>query len=339
VQLPVHGHPVHTRSLTAVLRQRGAGRVWVRGDVIDLRKTGFNGLLGDLQTPGIIHHMQIRAEVDAGRRVLEHLETAQPVVAVEPGERTGGVSCRDSAPRLQALVGERFDSDFLSRLGEVYGGPRGCTHLLTLFHLIASTLPRALDLEQARAREQAARADGEPIYRCSALIDGFRTDGGMQLAVQLYDVLQTPLAALGSSGGGFLHYHEVRVLGALELRSLALRELRAWQRERGAAVPGEGAQWRERSAELAPLLGEPIMPGLGAKALRALGTGPDRDRLALAVLQLTPAFVQSAAALVDSDAAARGGQRDLMQRGGGIDSCYVWRADSPLIHIRGSGGK
>ena len=76
--LELRGHPLHTRSLTIVLRQGEDGATLARGDIIDLRKTGFVPMPDGLQTAGIVHHMILEARVGADRR-LEKLETAQPL--------------------------------------------------------------------------------------------------------------------------------------------------------------------------------------------------------------------------------------------------------------------
>ena len=89
------------------LLQAERGRVRVEAVILDLRKQGFVPTGGDLQSAGFIHHMQLRLELDPAQLRIERLETAQPTVAFEPGPASGGDCCRDPAPRLQALVGER----------------------------------------------------------------------------------------------------------------------------------------------------------------------------------------------------------------------------------------
>ena len=131
---------------------------------------------------------------------------------------------------------------------------------------------------------------------------------------------------------------ELRVLANLDLKTVRLSSLVAAERHRDHETMGS-AQWMDRSREAGALVGEPIMPSLGTKIVRALGHDPELELLALSLLQLTPTFVQCTAALADrfyGRGAARegGGGSTLMSMGGYTDSCYMWRSDSPLLQIR-----
>jgi hypothetical protein len=342
VRLPVSGQPLHTRSLTIELTQREDGKLRAWGEVIDLRKASFVPMPGGLETAGIIHHMTLDAAVDPATRVLESLDTAQPVVAVEASKTTVGESCRDPASHLQALVGRRFDAEFSAELGRVFGGPRGCSHLLTLFHLLASALPGALDFEEAQARETGAeRRAGETLFRRSVFVDGHEPEeGALELAVSLMDYDSAP-AALASEPFDLLGRHrEVRVLATVTLADVRVVELRAIERVRTRDTLGSAA-WQDREAWLEGLAGRPIMPGLGKELRRRLGARPEAAGLLDALLQLAPGFVQCTPALSDrmlerlARRRSRGAERPrlpgFLGMGGAADSCYMWRRDGPLL--------
>lgn len=349
MNLPVEGHPLHTRSLTIGVRSDAGGGLRLRGEVIDLRKCSFVPMPDGLQTAGIIHLMSLHGRVDAASRILESLQVEQPFVAVEPSEQTAGESCRDPAERLQALVGRRFDEGFAAALGEVFGGPRGCSHLLTLFHLIASALPGALDFEERQQRELGvARRPGERVFRRSLFLDGIEPEEGrLQLAVQLSDFHDKPAAACEDFLDRLALQREVRVIADLGLGGVEIESLGGWERQRSRKSLGS-AEWEERTPWLEGLVGRPIMPGLGKELRRRLGQRPEARLLLDALLQLAPGFIQASAALADRmmsrfarDEAAPGGERKLpgfMALGGATDSCYMWRADGPLLQIRGGGG-
>src|SRR5262245_57009439 len=163
------GEPLHTRSMTLHASALAGGRLLVRGEVLDLRKRGLVPVPVELQLPGVIHRMEIEAELDAAEQRIVRVDSRQPVVAFEPSAGTGGESCRDSAGALQQLVGAQLGGDYLRRLYEAYGGPRGCTHLLTLARLLAGGAARALELE---ATLGAARAPGERVFRRLVIVDG-----------------------------------------------------------------------------------------------------------------------------------------------------------------------
>ena len=74
MQLPIHGHPVHTRSLTITVTVLDDLRWRARGDIIDLRKCSFVPMMSDLQPAGIIHQMTIDAVLDPRSRRLESID-------------------------------------------------------------------------------------------------------------------------------------------------------------------------------------------------------------------------------------------------------------------------
>src|SRR5262249_60745907 len=143
------GHPLHARSLSIALTRRADGRLDVFGELVDLRKRGFVPVAGDLQPSGVVHHMLLDGLVDPGTRVLDDIVARQPTVAFEPSAVTRGESCRDPVDRIRALAGARLDDAFARRLGEEIGGPRGCSHILTLAHLLASTVTWLLERDGA----------------------------------------------------------------------------------------------------------------------------------------------------------------------------------------------
>ena len=104
--------------------------------------SGFVPMTHDIQPAGIIHHMTSEMVVDPGTLRIDELVTSQPHIAVEASARTDGECCRDPVPLLQALEGEIIDDAFTKKLSGTFGGPLGCSHLLTLFFTMAAAIPR-----------------------------------------------------------------------------------------------------------------------------------------------------------------------------------------------------
>ena len=190
----ITGVPLHTRSLTSVGSLLEDGRWSIRGDVIDLRKSGFVPMPQDIQPSGIIHNMSIELVVDPETRRIDELVTTQSHVAVEASSRSQGECCRDPAPRLQALKGEIIDDTFTKKLSSTFAGPLGCSHLLTLFFAMAAAIPRALDREaKIRSEHDEPRTPGERLFWRSIFIDGYEIDdGSIELSVQLAQVHSHP---------------------------------------------------------------------------------------------------------------------------------------------------
>jgi len=329
------GEPLHTRMLTLEVRQAEGARLAVRGEVIDLRKRGLVPVPGSLQLPGVIHRMELEATLQPAERRVEALEVRQPVVAFEASEATGGESCRDPAAALRSLAGARLDGAFLKRLSAAYGGPRGCTHLLTLARLFASGAARALDLEAALP--PGARAPGERAFRRVLALDGFQAPGGaLHLCVQLSDVqlARRSAAAAANALDLLASQAEVRVSASLEIASASLRSLRAEERTRTRSQL-ESAGYRDRSDELREWLGKPLMGGIGPELVRRFAGEPGSALLLDALLNLAPGYLQCVAAV--SDLFLSGGRATAAAGlGGQPDSCFMWREGGTLRRAYGA---
>src|SRR5690606_6848636 len=127
---------------------------------------------------------------------LDRFATRQPHVAFEPQPITGGESCRDPVERLATLHGVPLDAAFFRTLSAVFGGPRGCSHILTLAQTLAATAQWALRPDGVPARDERRRA-GERLFRRDLLVDGTQhPDGEIELVAQLTDVTFAPAPAI-----------------------------------------------------------------------------------------------------------------------------------------------
>ena len=345
MQFPVSGDPYHTRCLSISVYQSGRDRVRFQGDIIDLRKAGVIPMLGDFQSAGIIHKMELSGEVAADTRVLERISGAQSNVAFEPSAASQGESCRDPIDRIQALVGERMDADFARALAREMGGPLACSHVLTLFQGIGSALPRALDLEREAGIGPHRRVDGERIFYRSLFVDGFGTEKGVKLTSSLSDVYTLPLQEIGEPRERLARHEEVRVLADVELTAMSLLDIVAGERRRTFAGYSD-RRWRDRTVDAAELKGSSLVSGFAGQLFKRFG-GRTGDQLFLdALLNLAPGLIQVLAALTDrpdlpsANTAAGKGERagggimQIVGTGGREGSCYMWRTGSPLLQIR-----
>jgi hypothetical protein len=288
--------------------------------------------------------MTIALRLDPATRRITELETDQPFVAIEPTRASGGECCRDPAPRLQAMVGECVDGGFTRRLSGVFGGPLGCSHLLTLFQLMASTTLRVLELEPALlAHLESPRPTGEVFFRRSLFVEGFETRAGeIELAAQVGDFHSRPEPTATGPIERLAREDAVRAFTRVSLLDLSMRDLQAAQRVRTPLDLGAG--WHDLREVVAPLAGKPLMPGLARRLFALLGNDPDQALLLDTLLQLAPAHIQVMAAVTDRWLAAGGPSPGGAARdgspvpggplGGLADSCYMWRTGSPLASGR-----
>jgi hypothetical protein len=331
MHLDVGGHPLHTRALGVTLAARADGRIDVHGVVLDLRKRGFVPVGGDLQPSGIVHEMRVDAVVDPPTRRIDAIEAAQPHVAFEASALSLGQSCRDPIDRVQGLVGATLDDGWARRLSAEIGGPRGCSHVLTLAQLLGATVAWALEHE----RPLRARRPGERIFRRDVIVDGHeRAPGTMALALQLTDLHYAPAPPIAPSMDRFAGELEIRGLAEVDLGRFAFAGLRLGERRR-TRESLETAPWRERPDVGDVLVGQSLARGVSQTLLARLGDAPD-DRPHLdALLMLAPALIQCVAALSDGWPALAANASWIIGMGGRPDSCYMWRADGPLQEARG----
>jgi hypothetical protein len=339
------GHPLHTRSLVLEAFQEDASTLRAEGAILDLRKCGFVPTGGELQTSGFIHQMRWRVWIQQPSARITRLEVEQPSVAMEASPATGGECCRDPAPRLQALVGSVFDEGFGKRLVGVFGGPLGCSHLLSTGQSLASFVPRVIADER---RTAAGRAPGERIAKQTLMIDGFERPGGeLSLALQLASFRLAPLAACRDPLARLAACQEIRVLGEVALEGMQLRALAAAARAR-TPENAERAAWRSLGEVVAPLVGGSALRGMAPRVfacLAAMPAGVERALLTETLLNFAPGLIQCMAALSHRlslflrPAAARGpeaepGASALLTSGGFPDSCYMWRTGGAASRTR-----
>lgn len=332
MDVSARGTPAHTRTLVVSLRQHGPGELEARGQVIDLRKRGLVPMAANLQTAGVIHDMHVRARLALEPEPrFSAVEVHQPHVAFEPSEATGGECCRDPAERVRALVGTPLDEAATGRLGRAFGGPLGCSHVLTLTQLLISTLRSALVLDRA-AHGAVARTAGQRLFDRSLSIDGILDGDLLHLVLHQADVHFVPGAVQPDDDpfdrlAGRL---EVRALAEVEHGSMQLRGLRAWQRH--STVQDFPGRWSERSEGLAGLAGRSALGGMAAALFETLG-GDEADRPLLdCLLNLAPALIQCIPAMVDGwEPSGSSGASARTLSGGMPDSCYMWRSEGFLV--------
>ena len=335
----VQGLPLHTRSLTVAVWRSTASTWHARGDVIDLRKNGFVPSSYDLQPSGIIHMMSIDLELDLETLEIDAMKVDQPFVAIEPSEATRGECCRDPAPRLLELTGERLDADFARKLGLQFGGALGCSHLLTLFRLMASTVPRAVELERTREAREGTQHDlAQRFFRRSVFVDGHAHSPELtDVAVQLADTQTRPIASDARMTDRLALSHEVKTFASVDRKRFTLERLEVRERERSSENVGS-TQWTDHAALVAPLMGARIIPGMAGRVFKLMGGDPRLRPVLDNLLMFAPGFIQIMAALMDEYFEQREKAEDptrtqkpaVANLGGNADACYMWRRDGPL---------
>lgn len=334
MEIEVRGAPSHTRTLDVGVFHTDAAYVAARGQVLDLRKRGLVPMAGDLQTAGLIHHMSVEARVAREGPVLEAISAEQPSVAFEPSEGTGGECCRDPVRRIEALAGSPLDASFARRLGAAIGGPRGCSHVLTLAQLLGSTVHTALEDDSRRYGPRPSRRAGQRLFQRSLSIDGLEgADGSLDLALQLDDLHFTPVGSVADPLERLAARHEIRVHATIDLGTMTIRRIAAAGRHADASSL-EDAPWHPR--DLAFLEGHTALGGMARTLFAEIADTAEERPWLDALLNLAPAVIQCIPALTSHwkrwrEASRQGGAGPSMMSGGGmVDSCYMWRREGFL---------
>jgi hypothetical protein len=325
------GQPLHSRTLEAEAHL-GEGGCWeLRAEIVDLRKSGFVAIAGDLQAAGLLHQMQIAARFDPAPRRFEVISAAMPRVAFEASALSQGESCRDPVRNLEALVGTPLDADFGRRLGAAIGGPRGCSHVLAAARWLAASLEAALAWN-ASAGAPAFRR-GERIFRRVLSADGSELAADrLGLTLQGTDIQCAPAAELARPIERLAKLVELRVASEIALPACRLESLSVSERVRSAEAI-ERSEWSELR-ELAALVGASVMSGFAGSVLSALATRAAGDLAVDALLQLGPTALQCISSRTEESPLDTLLSPSRMVCAGAADSCYIWRREGALNQAR-----
>lgn len=326
--------PLHTRALSVLLTAAADGGLAALASLIDMRKSGVVPVGGDLGTPGLVHHMWLEALIDPSGPRLVSLAARQPNVAFEPSAFTDGESCRDPVERLAELEGARLDGDFARQLSAAQGGPRGCSHILTVAQVLVAAVTWALGAGGVAIADGRRRA-GERVFRRDILVDGSRRpDGDLELIAQLTDLGFAPAPAIARPMERFAALHEVRVRAPIEVSTMCFGEVDASERRRDLGSLAD-VEWIDRTPRMAGLRGLTVFRGVSAALMERLG-GESADRPLLdAALMLAPTFIQVCGAMSEAWPARAAAADSLIGMGGLPDSCYMWRRGGALDRRRG----
>jgi len=334
MHLDARGHPLHTRALGVVLTHRNDAKLDAQAYLLDVRKCGLVPVGADLHSPGVLHHMLLRAVIDPVTAAIESIAAEQPNVAFEPSAFTEGESCRDPTGRIAALARTPLDADFGRRVSAAVGGPRGCSHILTLTHFMASVVSRALTQDRARYGVNPRRRPGERVFRADLVADGCRMAAGrVALAIQLAELHLAPSPALSRPMERFAGHLDVRALVEVSVPAFQIIHVEAAERSR-RLEDLDRAVWRDRHDTVAQLCGLPLWAGGTAELIRRLGQEAADRPLLDTLLLIGPTLVQCGGALSESWPLLARDSPSLLGIAGIPDSCYMWRCDGALHRSR-----
>lgn len=123
------GKKIHTRKIDIATYEGTDGNTVVEGILMDHRLVKSHKQSGEIEPPGIIHHMIIRIEFKGHNLVIENIEVEMPTVPDEV--------CNETIKCLEPIKGLSIVAGFTSKIRNLSGGSKGCAHLLTLLTAMA----------------------------------------------------------------------------------------------------------------------------------------------------------------------------------------------------------
>lgn len=140
------GMPIlHDREYRVRAYRKASDRVVIRGAVRDQKPPGL--YLADDPDPLTIHHMQLDIEI-----AFPSLEIVDAGVLFETHPMPG---CPTITEHYGELIGLSIARGFTHRVRELFGGPRGCTHITALLQAMAPVAMQCFwSMRAAAAREE-----------------------------------------------------------------------------------------------------------------------------------------------------------------------------------------
>lgn len=146
---------IHERTYEVRAFRKDPETVLLRGVVLDLSPPEHTfGVPGG---PVEFHHMVVDVEVAMATAAISSVR-----VVFESHPHDG---CQRVAAAYQALVGVSIARGFTHKVRELFGGPRGCTHVLALLQAMAPVVMQARwpMLSAAQAEADASEAAGDAV--------------------------------------------------------------------------------------------------------------------------------------------------------------------------------
>jgi hypothetical protein len=153
---------LHDREYRVEAFRLAADRLLIQGAVRDQKPPGL--YLREDPEPLTVHHMQLAIEL-----AFPQLEIVSATTQFESHPQD---LCPSITQHYDKLVGLSIGRGFTKKVGELFGGPRGCTHVTALINAMAPVAMQCF--WSMRAAE--AKLSGEP----QSMFDREQSDDNMQ---------------------------------------------------------------------------------------------------------------------------------------------------------------
>ncbi len=145
---------LHTRTYDVKAYRKSETMLLLRGTVRDEKPAGL--YVVDDPEPLTIHHMVVDIDV-----IFPQMEIAAVRVVFEDFPHA---ACPSVVPQYEKLIGISITRGFTNKVRELFGGPRGCTHVLALLQAMAPvTNQTRFSMMAASLRSAATKVTSVPF--------------------------------------------------------------------------------------------------------------------------------------------------------------------------------
>ena len=318
--------PLHTRMISLRLTWGEPGALHAEGRIFDLRKRGIVPLGGKLKGPGVVHDMAVSLDLDVADLRITRIEPAMRAFPFAPSPATRGEGCPDRLPDVQCLVGVSLREGYGTAVTGRVGGPLGCFHIFTLLRLIGPTIESVVARERTLAR---SGPPGSTVFSRSVVMDGLKgEDLSIVLRGTLFDLYYRPGADALPLEEELEASFEASADLQVDVPGIAISTSQGRVRRGGPSVERVGT-W-EPVPLVGDLVGRQMLKGYTAQVQEVFAGREDVEPLQHLLFMLAPTLMQCFPSLAE-ELELRPRRAEATH--GAVDSCHMWRAGGPLIHI------
>lgn len=171
------GEKIHTRRIDVATYEYDGQRIIIEGILRDERFHESYSVTGEAMPNGVIHHLVIRLLVHCADLLIEDIDVE--LIAVRMDE------CREIIDCLAPVKGMTLTRGFSSKVKELAGGRKGCTHLV---ELLRAMTPAAFQGFAAHQSREPSNFDADQArMMLNILTDtchGLREDGAFMVKIK-----------------------------------------------------------------------------------------------------------------------------------------------------------
>ena len=156
---------IHTRDIQLATYPHTDSRVIVHGVLKDRRYTKVFDITGEVNEPGILHHLDVTLLIKPDPLMIEDAQ-AQMIHVPLP-------ECTTTLDTVEKLKGLEIKAGFSKKIRDIMGGKKGCSHLCNLIIAMGQEIVQGW-LAHDRRKKPPVPKDLDSLREKNFLIDSCR---------------------------------------------------------------------------------------------------------------------------------------------------------------------